>query len=270
MDEETLDFHEAQRQRHLRLESVGRLAGGVAHHFNNMLQIIEGYSARAFDKIEPGSSARNDLLKVFNAAQQSAWIAGQLLAFAQRQRAVPQVIDLNQAVADQLTLLQRLVGDGLQLVWQPASSVWDIRMDPAQVNEVLAHLCLNARDFAGGGGRLTVATSNTTVPSTSHPHLPDAAYGDYVALSVTDTGIGMAPEVIEHLFEPFFTTKDVGQGTGLGLATVYGIVRQNHGVVTVASTPGRGTTFTIYLPRHTAEAARSVHVFDSAKRAASL
>jgi PAS domain S-box-containing protein len=233
-----------------KLEAVGRLAGGVAHDFNNALAVILGHAEFALRQVDPATPLYDDIREIERAAQHSADLTRQLLAYARRQTIAPRRIDLNAAVTRSLKMLSRLIGEGVQLLWQPAAGLWPVTMDPAQLDQVLANLCVNARDAVGGDGTVTVSTANYTMGATAARRTPDAEPGEYATLTVHDNGSGMPPDVLERLFEPFFTTKEVGKGTGLGLATVYGIVRQHHGFLTVDSAPGMGTTFQVYLPRN--------------------
>jgi len=232
-----------------KMESVGRLAGGVAHDFNNMLSVILGQTEMALEEVAPDSPLHEDLKEIKKAAQRSADLTRQLLAFARRQTISPKVVDLNETVSGTLKMLQRLIGEEIVLVWRPAAEVWPVKIDASQIDQVLANLCVNARDAIPGIGRITIETHNVTLDESFYGADTIKVPGDYVVLSVSDSGRGMPPDVLEHLFEPFFTTKGVGEGTGLGLATVYGIVRQNDGLVNVYSEVGKGTTFRIYLPR---------------------
>jgi PAS domain S-box-containing protein len=238
-----------------KIESVGRLAGGVAHDFNNILGVILGHTELALEQVPSTEPLHMDLLEIQKAARRSADLTRQLLAFARRQTVSPQVLDLNITVEGMLRMLRRLLGEDLDLVWVPGESLWPVKLDPSQIDQVLANLCVNARDAITGVGKVTIETSNVTFDSANTPRCPGAGLGDWAMLAVSDTGCGMKPEVIEHIFEPFFTTKDVGRGTGLGLATVYGIVKQNNGFIDVSSQPGSGTMFRIYLPRHVGEVA---------------
>ncbi len=232
-----------------KLESVGRLAGGVAHDFNNMLGVILGHSELALEKIEPGHPACHDLLEIAAAANRSANLVRQLLAFARKQTIVPRVLNLDEAVGSVLNMIQRLIGENIRLNWEPGEGVWPVRMDPTQVDQILANLCVNARDAIAGIGGINIETGNTSIDENYCMRRLDASPGEYVVLSVQDDGAGMEDKTLARLFEPFFTTKEVGKGTGLGLSTVYGIVRQNGGFIDVDSKPGRGTTFRIHLPR---------------------
>ena len=245
---------EAQLQQAQKMESVGRLAGGVAHDFNNMLQVILVNADLAMDRIPPGSPLSENLDEIRNSAQRSADLTRQLLAFARRQTVAPKVLDLNETVAGMLKMLQRLIGENIDLDWQPGSNLWAINMDPSQIDQILANLCVNARDAIVDVGKLTISTGNSAFDEDYCEKNPGFAPGEYVRLAVSDNGCGMDSETLSHIFEPFFTTKGFGEGTGLGLATVYGAVKQNNGFINVCSETGHGTTFTIYLPRHLGKA----------------
>jgi PAS domain S-box-containing protein len=236
-------LHEAQA-----LEAIGRLAGGVAHDFNNMLGVILGCTELALSRLPPGDPIRALLDEARDAALRSAGLTRQLLALASRQAAEPVVLDLNATVAGMLSMLGRVIGENVQLVWTPGAGVWPVRMDPSQLDQILAHLCVNARDAIADVGSVRIATANATLSAAQVAGQPGAEPGDYAVLTFANDGCGMAPEVLAHVFEPFFTTKGTGHPAGLGLATVYGIVRQSHGVIEVRSAAGRGTTFTIWLP----------------------
>jgi PAS domain S-box-containing protein len=247
---------ESQLRQAQKMESVGRLAGGVAHDFNNMLSVILGNAELALEESGTTPAVRGYLQEISGAAGRSAELTRQLLAFARKQAIVPRVLDLEATVEGMLKMLRRLIGEGVSLAWLPGVGTWPVRLDPSQVDQVLANLCVNARDAIAGVGTVTIRTANAVLDDAwcaSHPHcLP----GEYVMISVSDDGCGMEQEVIDRLFEPFFTTKEEGRGTGLGLATVYGIVRQNNGVIDVSSEPCRGSTFRIYLPRHEGDPAK--------------
>ncbi|MBI5584535.1 MAG: PAS domain S-box protein [Deltaproteobacteria bacterium] len=242
---------QAQLLQAQKMESVGRLAGGVAHDFNNMLSVILGHAELALMTLRPDQSPYNDLKEIHQAAKRSADLTRHLLAFARKQLIRPQVIDLNATVAGMLQMLRRLIGEDIDLVWAPETGLSSVLMDPSQVDQMLVNLCVNARDAIAGVGRVTIETKNLTFDEVHVADHPEAVPGDYVLLAVSDDGCGMDPETLKKLFEPFFTTKETGQGTGLGLATVYGIVKQNQGVIQVYSEPGRGAIFKIYLPRYT-------------------
>jgi PAS domain S-box-containing protein len=238
-----------------KLESVGRLAGSVAHDFNNLLMGIMGYTDLCRDELEPEHPVQEWLNEITAEAERSAALTRQLLAFARQQPVTPEVLDLNAAVGNMLKMLGRLIGENIDTRWMPADELWLVRMDPSQVDQVLANLCVNARDAIAGVGTVTIETANAMVDEAYCSDHVEAVPGPYVVLVVSDDGCGMAPEVRKRLFEPFFTTKSAGQGTGLGLATVHGIVKQNNGFINVYSEPGRGTTFRIYLPRFEGDAA---------------
>jgi two-component system, cell cycle sensor histidine kinase and response regulator CckA len=241
---------EAQLQQAQKLESVGRLAGGVAHDFNNMLGVILGHAELAMDRIDPADPLYSDLAEIRAAANRSADLVRQLLAFARKQTVAPRVVDLNEVVASSVKMLQRLIGEQIDLISSLREALWPVRVDTSQVEQMLTNLCVNARDAITGVGAIVIETVNVTLTEADCAELPGIGPGDYVRLAVRDNGRGMDAETQSHIFEPFFTTKGVGQGTGLGLATVYGAVHQNGGAITVQSTPGMGTTVTIYLPRH--------------------
>ena len=233
-----------------KMESVGRLAGGVAHDFNNMLGVIIGYADIVLSQLGPQHFAREDLEEVLKAARRSASLVSQLLAFARKQAVAPRVIDLNGTVEQTMKMLSRLIGEDITLTFQPGRDVWPVHIDPAQVDQMLANLVVNARDAIAGIGRIAIETANTEFDTDWCAEHPVYEPGSFVMLSVTDSGGGMDQEALGHLFEPFFTTKGVGKGTGLGLATVYGVVKQNRGFVTVRSALNQGTTLALYLPRH--------------------
>ncbi|MCE5263479.1 MAG: PAS domain S-box protein [Deltaproteobacteria bacterium] len=233
-----------------KMESIGRLAGGVAHDFNNMLGVILGHAEMAIGKAEKGQPLVSNLLEIRKAAERSAELTRQLLAFARKQMVSPRLLDLNEVVAGMLKMLKRLIGEEIELAWLPGEALWPVRIDPSQIDQILANLSVNARDAIGGAGRIAIETKNVRLDETYCIDHDGMVPGEYVMLAVGDDGCGMDAETLGKLFEPFFTTKEVGKGTGLGLATVYGIVKQNNGFVDVESKPERGTTFRIYLPRH--------------------
>ncbi|WP_167320893.1 PAS domain S-box protein [Desulfosudis oleivorans] len=233
-----------------KMESVGRLAGGVAHDFNNMLSVILGYTELAMHRVPPHDPLYEDLREILSAAKRSSEITRQLLAFARKQTSSPKVIDLSDTVENMLKMLRRLIGEDIDLAWNPGPGLWTVNMDPAQISQILANLLVNARDAIGGVGKVTIETGNVSFDQDYCEDHNEFLPGDYVVLAVSDDGCGMDRKTRDRLFEPFFTTKEVGKGTGLGLATVYGIVSQNNGFINVYSEPGQGTTFRIYLPRH--------------------
>lgn len=244
---------QAQLLQSQKLESVGRLAGGVAHDFNNILSVITGHAELALEQLAPTDPLHRSLTEIHRAAERSAAITRQLLAFARKQTAAPRPLDLNETVEGMLSMLRRLIGEDIELKWLPAGDLGAVNMDPAQIDQILANLCVNARDAIANVGRLTIETANASIDDAYCALHEEAVCGDYVTLSVTDTGSGMDPETLGTIFEPFFTTKELGKGTGLGLATVYGIIKQNNGSIQVYSEPGLGTRFTIYLPRYTGD-----------------
>ncbi|MFO7884242.1 MAG: response regulator, partial [Desulfobacteraceae bacterium] len=240
---------QAQLNQAYKLESVGRLAGGVAHDFNNMLGVILGHTELALLRADENHDLYFDLKEIQAAATRSADITKQLLAFARKQTISPRQLDVNETVENMLNMLRRLIGEDIDLVWQPGVHLWPVKMDPTQIDQILANLCVNARDAIPGVGKLTIETGRKTFDEQYCSEYPDFIPGDFVLLAVSDNGCGMDKKTLENLFEPFFTTKDLGKGTGMGLATVYGIVKQNHGFINVYSEPGQGSTFRIYLPR---------------------
>ena len=239
-----------------KMESVGRLAGGIAHDFNNMLGVILGYSELALERVEAGQSMYSALHGIQQAAQRSADLTRQLLAFARKQTVAPKILDLNETVAGMLNMLRRLIGENINLAWLPSDSLWMIKMDPTQIDQILANLCVNARDAIGDTGKVTIETANVFVDEAYCAEHAGSVPGEHVLLVLNDNGRGMDRETLSHLFEPFFTTKEIGKGTGLGLATVYGIIKQNNGFINVYSEPGQGTTFNMYLPRFVAKRER--------------
>lgn len=233
-----------------KMESVGRLAGGVAHDFNNMLGVIIGHAEMALENVNHDQPIHEDLSEILKAAERSADLTKQLLAFARKQTIAPKVLDLNETVAGMLKMLQRLIGEDIHLTWQPAANLWQVKMDPTQIDQILANLCVNARDAITNVGQITIETLNCTFDDDFCANYPDFLPGDYILLAISDNGRGMDKKTLAQIFEPFFTTKGLGEGTGLGLSTVYGVVRQNNGLINVYSEPGHGTTFKIYLPRY--------------------
>ncbi len=240
---------EAKFQQAQKLEAVGRLAGGVAHDYNNMINVVLGYTQMAIAEAGDNSRLQEYLEQVMSAAQRSAEITRQLLAFARKQTIQPEVISLNATIEKSLRMLQRLIGENIDLVWLPGKTAGSVYLDAVQLEQVLANLCVNARDAITDIGKVSIETDRVTIDEDYCRAHPEAIPGDYAVLEVSDNGCGMSPDVLKRIFEPFFTTKEVGKGTGLGLASVYGIVRQNRGFINVYSEPGKGTTFRIYFPR---------------------
>lgn len=240
---------EVQLQQAQKLESVGRLAGGVAHDFNNMLGVILGHAELGLLHIDPGHRVYSDLMAISKTAERSAELTRQLLAFARKQTIAPKVLNLNDVVPGMLKMLQRLIGEDVSLAWHPGANIWQIKIDSSQLDQILANLLVNARDAIEDVGRIIIETSNSVIDESFCADHSDIVPGEYVRLSVSDTGHGMDKETLANIFEPFFTTKELGKGTGLGLATVYGAVKQNGSYIYVNSEQGTGTTFSIYLPR---------------------
>lgn len=237
-----------------RLESVGQLAGGVAHDFNNMLSVIIGYAELALRRMEVPEPLEQYLREIVKAGKRSADVTRQLLAFARRQNIAPKVLDLNASLEGMLKMLRRLIGEDIELIWLPSKDIWPVRMDPSQLDQLLANLCVNARDAISSVGKITIETGTMSFDEDYCREREGFIPGDFVVLVVSDNGSGIDRDILDKIFEPFFTTKAFGQGTGLGLATVYGIVKQNNGFINVYSEPTHGTTFRIYLPRQEGEA----------------
>ncbi len=236
------------RQAH-KMEAVGRLAGGVAHDFNNVLTAIFGYADLLLDQIPSDDPRHEDVQEIRKAAERAAALTRQLLAFSRKQMIQPRVLNLNDVVGSLHPLLARLVGEDITVGIDRTEDLWSVQADPGQIEQILMNLAANARDAMPEGGRLTIATKNATVEEDDGRGRPGLRAGAYVTLTVSDTGTGVPESVQVHIFEPFFTTKSQGQGTGLGLATVYGIVKQNGGGIYLESEMGKGTRFLIYLPR---------------------
>ncbi|MFQ5719787.1 MAG: PAS domain S-box protein, partial [Acidobacteriota bacterium] len=243
------DLMTAQLRQSQKLEAVGRLAGGVAHDFNNLLTVIIGCNDLMLETLEQNHPLHTDAEEIQTAAQRAASLTRQLLAFSRRQVFKPRVLDLNDVASGMQAMLERLIGEHVQLESIPDPELGYVKADPGQFEQVLMNVVLNARDAMPQGGKITIETANVHLDKTRTDGYTDIRPGHYVVLAVSDTGCGIDAETRAHLFDPFFTTKEVGQGTGLGLATVYGIIKQSGGEILVSSEPGRGTTFTIYLPR---------------------
>ena len=255
---------QAQLAQALKMESVGRLAGGVAHDFNNMLSIIFGNAEFMLEDIPEDSPFVENLQEIQNAAQRSGSLTRQLLTFARKQTISPKRLDLNDAVEGIFKMLRRLIGEDIDLVWAPGKNLWPVKMDPSQVDQILANLCINARDAIPDVGKVIIETENEHIEDTDG--VMDVLPGQYVVMTVSDTGCGMPEATLEHIFEPFYTTKDLGKGTGLGLATVYGIITQNNGFIDVSSEPGKGSVFKIYFPRHAEKSPDCVRPLSRAPR----
>jgi PAS domain S-box-containing protein len=236
-------FRQAQR-----MEAVGQLAGGVAHDFNNLLMVITTYTELASEQLRPEDKLHKNLAEVLKAAERAAALTHQLLAFSRKQVLSPRIIDVNTVIEECLKMIQRLIGEDIELNVSLGETLWAVEADAGQIVQVLMNLCVNARDAMPNGGELRIETSNISVDVKKAKERPAFVPGEYVALVVSDEGTGMTTEVQAHLFDPFFTTKESGKGTGLGLSTVYGIVKQSGGYIWVDSELGRGSSFTICLP----------------------
>ncbi|HEX6536094.1 MAG TPA: PAS domain S-box protein [Gemmatimonadaceae bacterium] len=240
---------EEQLRQAQKLEAVGRLAGGIAHDFNNLLLVIQSYGAFATEQLSVGSPVRADLGEILKAADRAAALTGQLLAFSRQQVLQPSRLDVNEIVSGVATMLRRVIGEDIMLETELAPSLWPVHADPGQLEQVILNLAVNARDAMPRGGTLRLRTTNVSVGPTAARVRPGLEVGEYVSLTVEDTGVGISPAVLPNIFEPFYTTKGTGKGTGLGLATAYGIVTQSDGYIFADSTPGEGSRFTVLLPR---------------------
>ncbi|MGK2907648.1 MAG: PAS domain S-box protein [Desulfuromonadales bacterium] len=241
---------ESQFRHSQKIESVGRLAGGIAHDYNNMLSVIIGRAELAKMRSLDSTSLPDDLDQILQAAMRSRDITQQLLAFARKQIIFPRVLDLNETVESMLAMLRQLLGEDIDLAWRPKEGLWPVELDPSQMDQILANLCINARDAIDDVGKMTIETRMVSLDQAYCRDHSGFVPGDFVMLAVSDDGCGMDKETLDKIFEPFFTTKPTGKGTGLGLSMVYGIVKQHNGFINVYSEPGEGTTFKIYLPRH--------------------
>jgi signal transduction histidine kinase len=250
---QALERREEQLRHAAKMEAVGHLAGGIAHDFNNLMTAVNGYSSLLLERFPEGDENHEYLSLIKQAGEKATALTSQLLAFGRRQMLAPRVIDLNQSVDNICRLLDRIIGSHIRIELRPGPGLWMTKVDPTQVEQVIMNLIINARDAMPGGGVLTLTTENIAQESDGVEGLTDLSPGDYVRLSVEDTGIGMPESVRRRIFEPFFTTKDRFKGTGLGLATAYGIIKQSGGDITVQSEPGKGSRFQVYLPRSSAE-----------------
>ncbi len=245
---------EMQLQQAQKMESIGRLAGGVAHDYNNISSIIIGYSELALEQVKPEDPLHEDLVEILTAAKRSTDITRQLLAFARKQTIAPKILDLNNTIGSLLKMLRRLIGENIDLAWLPGEELWSVKIDPSQVDQIVANIGVNARDAIADVGKVTIETQNISFDVKYCADHAGFIPGDYLLLAVSDDGSGIEPDIMDNIFEPFFTTKEQGKGTGLGLSTVYGIVKQNNGFINVYSEPKKGTTIKIYLPRHEGQA----------------
>jgi two-component system sensor histidine kinase EvgS len=241
-----------------KMEAVGTLAGGVAHDFNNMLSVILGHTELMLSETNPENPDYENLEQILSATQRSADLTRQLLAFARKQTIEPIVLDLNDTVDGIFKMLNRLIGEDIELIWRPKTDIWPIKIDPAQLDQILANLCVNARDAIADIGRVTIETENSVLDQAYCADHLDFEPGRYVMLTVSDNGCGMDKKVVNNIFEPFFTTKASGKGSGLGLSTVYGIVKQNKGFINVYSEPGHGTSFKIFFRVHEGAVTESI------------
>jgi two-component system, cell cycle sensor histidine kinase and response regulator CckA len=238
-----------------KMEALGTLAGGIAHDFNNMLNVILGYAELSLMRLSPEDPSHRNMLEIRKAGERSVALTRQLLAFARKQDLVPKIININGVITEQLKMLQRLIGEDVSIGFHPGAELWNTKIDPSQIDQILANLTVNARDAIAGTGTVSIETANVRLGAADiHPYAGGVP-GEYVLLLFSDTGAGMDKRTQERIFEPFFTTKEIGKGTGLGLSTVYGVVKQNNGMINVYSEPGIGTTFKVYLPRVEGEAA---------------
>jgi nitrogen-specific signal transduction histidine kinase/CheY-like chemotaxis protein len=239
---------EEQYRQSQKMEAIGRLAGGIAHDFNNLLTVINGYSSLALSRLDERHEARPALTEIQKAGDRAATLTRQLLAFSRKQLFRLRVLNVNDVVSDALDMLSRLIGAHIRIDCELESNPWMVRADPGQMMQVLLNLAVNSRDAITGSGRIVLQTANHLVPPEGDSHFPTLSPGNFVELRVADDGSGMSEETQRHLFEPFFTTKPPGEGTGLGLATVYGIVRQSGGAIHVRSRQGEGTLVRVLLP----------------------
>ncbi len=244
---------EEQYRQAQKLDSIGQLAGGIAHDFNNMLGIMLGYAELALEQVPSGSDAAASVREIQKAANRSSDLTRQLLGFARRQTIIPRTVDLNRLVEDLLAVIRSLIKDDIELQWFPGENLWKVFTDAGQFDQVLINILINSRDAIDGVGKITLETENIEIDSSYVADHLEAGMGRYVMITVSDDGCGMSEEILEHIFDPFFTTKKLGSGTGLGLAMVYGVIRQNKGFINIYSEVGKGTSVKIYLPASDAE-----------------
>ncbi len=247
--EEKLRESEEQLLQSQKMEAIGRLAGGVAHDFNNMMLVVLGYSEILLKRLAEDEPSRNIVEKIREAGERAASLTNQLLAFSRKKMIQPKILDLNALIADMEKMIRRLIGEHIELLFFPGKELAPVLADPAQIDQILMNLLVNAGDAIAKVGKITLETANVELDETFAQRHPGAKPGPHVMIAVSDTGVGMDRETRSRIFEPFFTTKKDGKGTGLGLSTVYGIVKQSMGSIWVYSEPGKGTTFKIYLPK---------------------
>ena len=255
--EEALHRSEEKLRQSMKMEAVGKLAGGVAHDFNNLLSVITGYSELLLTRIDDRNPARREIEEIHKAGERAAALTQQLLAYSRRQVLKPKMLRMDEVVENLGKMLRRLIGEDIDFVTESQEDLWTVRADPSQVEQILMNLCINARDAMPAGGKLVVSTANVTLEAPLVERELTIPPGRYATLRVADNGSGMDEEILSRIFEPFFTTKDQGKGTGLGLATVYGIVKQSEGYIRVVSAPGEGTTFSVFLPAAEGEEAET-------------
>jgi nitrogen-specific signal transduction histidine kinase len=251
-EEQQRDLLQSQLQQARKLEAVGRLTGGVAHDYNNMLTVINGHAEFALEVVPEDSPVVEHIREIQSAAEHSAQLTRQLLGFARRQVIAPRSLDLNVTLYAMLKMVRTLVGEDVTVHWRPGADLWLVQADPTQIQQVVMNLCSNGRDAISDSGTVVIETRNWVFDESYRENHAGFVPGEFVMLAVTDDGVGMSEETLSHAFEPFFSTKESGRGTGLGLASVYGIAKQNGGFVNVYSEPGSGTAVKLYLPRHVA------------------
>jgi len=261
--EEEKHKYESRLHQSRKMEAIGQLAGGVAHDFNNKLMAILGYTELSKMDIHDSDTVLHYLHEIRRAAEHSRDITYRLLAFSRQQVVTPRELEANKVIAESLKYLSRIIGEHISISFEPSDTLWNIRMDPVQLDQVVMNLAINARDAMPDGGAFVIETGNITMNAGSCSSLIDAIPGDYVMITFSDSGTGMDKETMAHIFEPFFTTKEVGKGTGLGLATIYGIIHQNSGFIDVTSNVGQGTEFKVYIPRMNASITESTRIADT-------
>jgi PAS domain S-box-containing protein len=255
---------QAQLLQSQKMESVGRLAGGIAHDFNNMLSVIIGHADLALRCLAPGQPQHKTFTQICKTAERAGVLTRELLAFAGKQTIAPEVLDVNESIEGMLTMLRRLIGDRINLIWQPGDNLDPVKVDPSQINHILAEVCLNAKDAVNDGGTISITTGSASINEFLCTQQPSLVPGEYITLTISDDGQGMDGETLANIFEPFFSRKELGKG--LGMATVYGIVEQNNGFINIASEPGIGTCVTVYLPQYSSPKPLSLVTADKAEK----